>query len=643
MSTQPKTPSKKGKRKDAVHEMSRQQMLALNAAEIESKNIKLALGIILTITFLAYLPVLQADFVNWDDGDYAYDNAIIRSFSNIGLILTTPVQGNYHPLTMLSLAINYFISGNDAWSYHLFNLLFHLINCVLVFRLTYSLSKKNIIIAYATAILFAIHPLHVESVAWVAERKDVLYSIFFLLGLMSYTKYVDTGSKKQYWLTLVFLLLSLLSKPAAVIFPVALFCIDLLRRRPLTAKLFLEKAPFFIMAAGIGILTYMAQEKAGATKSLFPFWQKSLFATYGIMMYMVKTVLPFNLAPFYAFPPINLPLPAAYFFSPVISVILAYLFFQSLKKDRVVAFGILFFLINLLLVLQIVTVGGAVMADRYTYIPLIGIFYIGGHYLSKYVKGNFQKASRIILPLSIVLAIITFVQAGTWHNGASLWDHAIKTAPSARAYTNRGNLLLAQNSYDSAFECFNNAVALNIYDNEALTARGNIYFNTDKPELAYADYKRALEVKPDYATALDNLGVIYISRNQLDSALDCFNRALKSVPNYKQSFRNRGYTHLQLKNYQNCLNDFKNYLALQTDDIEIINLTGTCFRELNQPDSSLTYINKAIELKPLPDFYVNRAYTYIKLNKIDLAKQDAIKAKNSGLILEQKLLQQLGL
>ena len=640
MSTKQKLPQKQGKRKERVH-----QSIApvIPSAQQELKNKKLAVGIILIMTFLAYLPVLQADFVNWDDGDYAYDNALIRSFSNIGQILTTPVQGNYHPITMLSLAVNYAISGNDAWSYHLFNLIFHLINCVLVFQLAYNLSKKNLVLAYITALLFGLHPLHVESVAWVAERKDMLYCLFFVLGLNAYVTYVDTQNKKQYWLMVLFAALSLLSKPAAVIFPVALFTIDFLRRRPVTMKMLLEKLPLFLMAFAIGLLTYIAQEKAGATKSLFPFWQKTLFATYGIMMYLVKTALPLNLATFYAFPPINEPLPTAYFISPFFVIGLAVLFYYSYKRNRIIAFGLAFFLVNLLLVLQIVTVGGAVMADRYTYVPLIGIFFAIGWYLSRYYSNNLQKANRLMLPLAFVLAILTFRQSMTWTSGATLWDHAIKIAPSSRAYTNRGNLLLATNSYDSAFACFNNAVALNIYDNEALTARGNIYFNTNKPDLAYADYKRALAVKPDYATALDNLGVIHISRNQLDSALDCFNRAIQSVPAYKQAYRNRGYTHLQLKNYGNSLTDFRRFLISEPDDVEIVNLSGTCFRELNQLDSSLVYINRAIGMKPLPDFYVNRAYTYLKMNKPELAREDALRARNSGLKLEPSLLQQLGL
>ena len=177
------------------------------AASIKNKNTSIPPWIvpfILIATFLAFIPALKAGFVNWDDGEYVLDNLLIRDFSKINLILTTPVQGNYHPLTMISLALNYSISGTEAWSYHLLNLLLHLVNCFLVFRLVLMLSKKNIVIAFTTAILFGIHPMHVESVAWVAERKDVLYGLFFLAGLIFYTKYADTGSKKQYGFALFF-------------------------------------------------------------------------------------------------------------------------------------------------------------------------------------------------------------------------------------------------------------------------------------------------------------------------------------------------------------------------------------------------------------------------------------------------------
>src|SRR5436190_5153710 len=153
--------------------------------------------IVLAITFIAYIPVLNAGFVNWDDPDYVTNNPMIKNIADLEMIFTRPIQGNYHPLTILSLALNYLISGLHPWSYHLLNLILHLFNCFLVFRLTMILSRNNSIIAFTTSLLFGIHPMHAESVAWVSERKDLLYSLFFLAGLIFYTRYVDTRSKKQ--------------------------------------------------------------------------------------------------------------------------------------------------------------------------------------------------------------------------------------------------------------------------------------------------------------------------------------------------------------------------------------------------------------------------------------------------------------
>src|SRR4030095_6286051 len=215
-------------------------------------------------------------------------------------------QGNHHPLTMISLAVNFAISKDAAWSYHLFNLIFHLINCILVYRLALLLSKNNSLIALATALLFGIHPLHVESVAWVSERKDVLYALFFIAGHISYTKYIDSGVKKQYWLTLLFVILSLLSKPAAVIFPVSLFCIDVFRNRKFSFKLIIEKIPFIIPAIIIGLITTNAQKTVGATgEEYFGLAKNILFGFYGILMYFVKMILPVKLSAFYPFPPLN--------------------------------------------------------------------------------------------------------------------------------------------------------------------------------------------------------------------------------------------------------------------------------------------------------------------------------------------------
>jgi tetratricopeptide (TPR) repeat protein len=601
-------------------------------------NQKLTIAIIVGITLLAFLPVLGADFVNWDDGDY-YDNNFINNLFNPE-IFTRTVQGNYHPLTMFSLAINFAISGKNAWSYHLFNLLFHLVNCALVFRLVYLLSDKNNFIAFVTAILFGIHPVHVESVAWVSERKDVLYGLFFLLGLISYVKYVDEQSKKHYALSMIFMLLSLLSKPAAVIFPLVLFTIDYLRSRKFNFRIVLEKAPFFLFALALGLATYFFQKKAGAVGVLgYETGQKLLFPFYGVMTYVFKAFLPFNLSPFYELPTIGVDLPAEYYIAPLFCLLLGVLLYFAIKRNRIIAFGILFFLVNLLLVIQIVSVGSAIVADRYTYIPYIGLFFIAAWALDRYARKN---SSALVIGITAILAFLTFNQTLVWHNGASLWDKALKVAPSARAYNNRGNLYVKNNDWASALECFNNAISLNARDDEAHGARGNVYFNTGKVDEAIKDYHVSLAIKDKSAMTWDNLGVAFLSKQMYDSAFRCFNKALSIDSGFNPSYRNRGYTYMMFSDYKNALQDFNKFFTYVQDNPEIYNFAGTCYRQLGNPQESVKSITKAISIEQRAEFYVNRANSY-KLFDIEAAKKDVLTAKNKGYTIPADLLKAVGM
>src|SRR5687768_17102781 len=615
------------------------------APALHAPNTNAALFIVLVITFIAYIPSLRAGFVNWDDPDYVANNPMIKDFSNLEMIFTKPIQGNYHPLTALSLAINYSISGLDAWSYHLFNLLFHLFNCFLVFRLCMILSRKNLIIAFTTSLLFGIHPMHVESVAWVSERKDVLYGLFFLAGLISYTKYVDSASKKQYGLTILFMALSLASKPAAVIFPVVIFCIDVLRSRKFNIKLLVEKIPFFILALVMGLLTFTAQKEKGAIDGtqIFDLGTRILMGFYGIMMYFIKLIFPINLSPFYPFAPINEALPTGYYVAPLFSIILFALIFYSLKRNRVIAFGLLFYLANLLLVLQFIPVGSAIIADRYTYLPYIGLFYIIGWLINRYTKGNFSRSLYFNVPVAIVMGILTFKQCGIWLNGGTLWDHAIKTQPSAGAYDNRGSLYKDEKKYQLAIECYNEAIKINVADHEAYMLRGNVYFEMNKFDLAFIDYKKALSINPGYVTAMDNLGALYGLRLQYDSAMMYFNRALSINPGYTPSYKNRALANLELNRNEDAIRDFKKYLEFSPNDPDIMNTIGLCYRNLRKYNDALVIINQAIRIRPDPHFYINRAYCHRDLKDFESARKDALTAKQGGLAIDAELARSLGL
>jgi len=629
--------------------------------------------LILIITFIIYIPALSAGFVNWDDPDYVGgNNYLIRDLSRLPELLTTPVQGNYHPLTMFSLALNFAISGDNEWSYHLFNIIFHLVNCFLVYRLAFLLSRSNPLIAFVTSLLFAIHPLHVESVAWISERKDVLYALFFIAGHISYTKYIDTSSKKQYWLTLLFVILSLMSKPAAVIFPVSLFCIDFLRRRQFSFKLIIEKILFFIPAIIMGLLTINAQKTVGATgEEYFGLAKNILFGFYGIMMYLVKMIIPFKLSAFYPFPPLNEKLPVAYYFAPLFTLLLAAVTYFTWKKYRFIAFGIAFYIANLLLVLQIFSVGSAVIAERYTYVPYIGLFFIAGCLLDRFAKGNLTKAYAVLAPVTIIFSVLSFLQVKTWKSGETLWDNVIKNQPCSRAYSARATLFRrdanklkqeadqaknakreqeatlkyaeANKNYQQAINYYTEAVKINAIDHESYNNRANIYMDQNNFNAAIVDYKQALVVKPDYYVAFDNLGALYARRGMYDSALYFFSKTLEQKPDYKPTYNNRAITFMSLKRYDEAIKDWQRYLSYQPNDPDVTNTIGECYRMLGKNQEALRFINTAIQLNPQAAYFLNRAYTYKNLNNIENARNDALAAKKAGIQLEATFAASLGI
>jgi len=629
--------------------------------------------LILIVTFIIYIPALNAGFVNWDDPDYVGENNfLIRDMSRLPELLTTSVQGNHHPITMFSLALNYAMSGDAAWSYHLFNIIFHLVNCFLVYRLAHLLTRNNTLVAFVTSLLFAIHPLHVESVAWVSERKDVLYALFFLAGHITFTRYIDEGSKKQYWLTLLFVVLSLMSKPAAVIFPVSLFCIDILRQRKFSFKLITEKIPFFIPAIIMGIMIVNAQQKVGATgEDYFGLGKNILFGFYGIMMYFFKMIIPYQQSAFYPFPPLNEKLSMVYYIAPVFTLLLAAVTFFTWKRYRFVAFGIGFYIVNLLLVLQIFPVGSAVIAERYTYVPYIGLFFIAGCLLDRFAKKNMNKAYSIIGPVALIFCVLTFLQVQKWKDGATLWDSVIKNQPSSRAYSARATLLRidgnmlrdsasrlmsikntqeanrinaeANSNYNKAIDYYTQAIKMNAIDHESYNNRANIYMDLNKFDNALPDYKQALVVKPNYHVALDNLGGLYARRNRYDSALYYFNLAIKEKPDYKVTYSNRGLSYMSLKQYELAIKDWQTFLQYEPDAPDVINTIGLCYRMLGRNQDALGYINRAIQLFPDREFYLNRSYTYKALGNIENARKDAQTAKNGGLQIDAAYLASLGI
>jgi len=345
---------------------------SLITARNENRRLYLGMSAILLITFLVYLPALHNNLLNWDDNAYITDNLLIRTI-NLKDIFSRFVMGNYHPLTILVLAVEYKLFGLDAVGYHAVNISLHLINTMLVCYTVLLLSDK-IIIALVAALLFGVHPLHVESVAWAAELKDLLYTLFFLASYIFYLKYIKIRQTKFLFIALLLFLLSLLSKAMAASLPAVLLLTDYFKGRKINVKVILEKVPFLLLAGILGIVAVFAQKGAIQDIDIFTFPQRMVFACYGFVSYLFKTVLPVNLSAYYPYPiKSGSNIPVFFYSYLLLFIIFSFIVFHSLKHTKKLFFGIAFFAITVFLVLQLLPVGNAIMADRYSYIPTIGI------------------------------------------------------------------------------------------------------------------------------------------------------------------------------------------------------------------------------------------------------------------------------
>ena len=533
----------------------------------------LALLGILLLTFAAYIPSLGNGYVNWDDNYYVTLNPLV-SHPTLGGILTTQVAANWHPLTIASLALNYRISGFDPASYHWLNLLLHLANTALVFFFVRALSRGRFWTTVVTALFFGIHPLHVESVAWIAERKDVLYAFFYLIALIAYLRYVD--ERRLSWLVAAFAaaLLSVASKPAAVVLPLTMLAVDYLRRRPLRPGLLLEKVPFLALAAAGGFVTLSVQRSQGALQSplSWSLLERAMFAAYGTVQYVGKMLVPVGLSAIYPYPPggAGHALPPSYPLSLAALAVALPALVIVFRRNRPVLFGVAFFFINIALVLQFATVGTAVMAERYTYLPYVGLFFALSWWLDERPSGSRKRAwiaalaGYFILLAPFSLAE-TWKRCDVWHDPETFWTDAIQKHPGriVAAYTNRGNyyrrtgrLEEARRDYAQAL-ALNPRIAANWYNQAVVLAR------LGSEDSALVSLGRAIELEPGSVRAWNDRGAIRYRRGDLAGAVADFSRAIELDPTSWNAYANRALAYAAMGDHEKALDDRRR--AIQVD------------------------------------------------------------------------------
>ena len=626
------------------------------------------LVIILLLTFIVYLPVLKNGFVNWDDDQYILENTLIRTI-DLQQLFSQFFMGNYHPLTMFILAIEYKIFGLSPVGYHTVNLLLHILNVFLVYRTVLLLSEKEIV-ALISALLFGVHPLHVESVAWISELKDLLYCIFFLLSLLCYLKYLKNGSRKFYALSLTLFLPALLSKAMAASLPLVLILTDYLKGKKINYRSLIDKIPFLILSVIFGLVAIEAQKSSGSiSENSFGFFERIIFAGYGFINYIVKLILPVTLSAFYPYPiKSGESIPIYLYIYPLLVMVIAAFVFATLKSTKKIIFAFGFFTATIILVLQLIPVGGAVMADRYSYLPSIAIFYLAGegfHYLLSIRKR--PMAVFLIVLFTVFFSVKTYARCDVWKSGMTLWNDVIdKHDNVALAYNSRGVLYDEMSDYINALSDYTKAIQLNPKYDKAFNNRGNLYMKSNKSAEALKDYSFSISLRPDFYGAYKNRGNLYASINLYDSAyadyeaalalksndaetyfyranllqkqnkinesLEDYARALKHRPNYPEAYFNRGVMNKNNSRLNEAIEDFSMAIRIYPGYVDAFLNRGNVLQSQNKFEEALKDFDSAINLQPdNPRVYFNKGKLLGDLKKYDEAIgvfSTAIRLKN---------------
>lgn len=539
---------------------------------------------IVVISFIAYYPALQNGFTNWDDGQYVVQNSNITSlsFQNVKNIFSSYYMGNYHPLTILSYSIDFSIGQLDPFIYHLSNVLLHLLNTILVFIFIYYLFN-NYHLAIITSLLFGVHPLHVESVAWIAERKDVLCTFFYLLSAVFYVKYVREEKKKYFLYALLFFIASLFSKAQAVSLVVTLFAIDfVLSRKFFDKKVILEKIPFIVLSVMFGIIAIYAQQSSDSIRdaNIYPLYQRFAIAAYGIVEYVVKLILPINLSAFYPYPEGNLP--TSYWINLVIVICVSIVCIYSIKFTKKIFFAAAFFLINISLVLQLLPIGDAIIADRYVYIPSIGFFLLIG-FGYQYIIQKKPKARNSLIAVitiySVILAVLNINRCEIWKDSLTLWTDVLDQFPHVPvALNNRGNVYSKElRQMDKALEDYNTSIKHHPEYSKAYSNRAIVYGMKGRFDLAIEDLNTALHLKPKSLEALQNRGIAYAQTQEFERAFNDFNECVKLDNNNPTAYVNRGIAYMNINQLDSALEDFNYALNLKPDNENALYRRSLCF------------------------------------------------------------------
>jgi tetratricopeptide (TPR) repeat protein len=601
--------------------------------------------LLIVVTLLVFEQVRNHEFVNLDDPLYVTENHHVKAgLSPKSFIhaFTDTQAGYWIPLTWLSLMLDFEFYGLEAGGYHLTNLLFHIANALLLFLLLKRMTGQLWQSAFVAA-LFAIHPLRVESVAWVTERKDVLSTLFWLLTMWTYCHYIERPAIHRYLLVILTFALGLMAKPMVVTLPFALLLLDFwpLQRLHITnsdstaglqtslsslpagqshqiQSLILEKIPLFALAAISSIITFLTQRSLEAVKSIeeFPLSVRFANAVVSYVKYIGKMIWPKNLAVFYPHAGSSLPLWQTAG-AALILVFISFVVVRAARNHPYLVMGWLWYLGTLVPVIGLAQAGEQAMADRFTYIPLIGLFIMFAwgvpEWLAPYRHKRFLLSVSSLVVLS-ALMILSRSQVQHWRSSVTIYEQALAvTDNNYLAYNNLGVTLQMQGHLEEAIGHYTKALTIKPDYPAALANLGDSYLAQGKVEKAITHLSKALRLDPDYVVAHNTLGLALREQGEYAEAMVSFSRALAIAPEYVPAHNNMGVVLVKQGKLDEAVSHYSKALEINPDYARAHNNMGDALARMGKLDEAVGHLYQALQLEPdLVDAHVNLGTVFFR-------------------------------
>jgi tetratricopeptide (TPR) repeat protein len=604
---------------------------------------------ILLLSAVGALTAYSGMFSNalvWDDLAYLleYPQSSMPVFARLPDLFSTNefFLGNYHPLTIFSYRIDFSLAQQGYWPHRMTSLVLHMANSFLVFLvvarfLAQAGYRRGLCMASAlVALLFAIHPLHVESVAWLAGRKDVLYTFFYLISVYAYISYVRSYRYRYYATSLLCFLLALTAKAMAAVLPVTLILIDYVSwRNMLKRRLVIEKIPFILIAVYFGLLAIDAQATARALsdKSAYALWERALLILYSPGHYILKTIIPTGLSVFYPYPfaPGGTPTPATWAGAGITLAALALALF-FVRSHRILSFSILFFFANIIMVLQFIPVGNAPVADRYHYMAGIGLLLPFAYAYIKLLH-NVKWKNIFIISIIIISSIFSYIsqkRVAVWANHISLWSDVIGKHPNvSSAWLSRGSEYYNRGQYLKAQSDLNEALKINPSYVLAYNNRGLVFTATSRYDRAILDFSRALRIKAS-PQLYYNRSLSYARAGMKERALADLDSCLMLSPGLEKALARRAALLSRLGEYEKALSDY-NYLINKQADYQMLAQRASILARAGRYKEAIKDMDRAIKQNPaLPALWFNRGNILGRAGK----SREAIDSYNKAIAMD---------